>query len=208
MVNITIPDVEFKERVANAQNLMKKMDIDTLLAFSTECEPAYVRYFADYWTNFETAAVIIPQAGEPVLLIGPECRTYAGLNSSKIARIIQLEDFRESSQPEYPNFNLSSWQDVFGEYRTERLGMAGCHMFPHSIYMKVQKALGKGEMVEADSLVRQLMIKKSRAEIDCLRESARISETGLKGCPGKNQARYDGSPGYWNCHCCNDGKRG
>lgn len=174
-----IPVSEFQERVNKVQKIMERENIDSLIAFSHEAEPAYVRYFADYWPSFETTAVFIPVSGEPALLIGPESLTYAS-SRSKISKILRLTDFRESAQPEYPGADLSTWDDVFAEYPTKRLGIAGFHMFPHTIYTDMQRALGDSEVIDADYIVREVMLIKSAAEIACLRESARISEIGFK----------------------------
>ncbi|NLJ75301.1 MAG: aminopeptidase P family protein [Firmicutes bacterium] len=178
-MTIEIPKSEFQERIRKVQNIMKRENLHSLLAFSHEAEPAYVRYFADYWPSFETTAVLIPVSGEPALLIGPESLTYAK-SRSKIPKIMRLTDFRESAQPEYPGADLSTWEDVFSEFPTERLGIAGFHMFPHTIYAGIEGALGDGEIVDADDVVREVMLIKTPAEIACLRESAKISEIGFK----------------------------
>lgn len=65
---------EFAERIARAQAEIVKTDLDAVLVFSTESEPAGVRYFSDYWPSFETAGVLIPREGSPALIIGPESR--------------------------------------------------------------------------------------------------------------------------------------
>lgn len=57
---IEIPLSEFRERIAKIQKVMGRENLDALIAFSNEAEPAYVRYFSDYWPAFETAAVFIP----------------------------------------------------------------------------------------------------------------------------------------------------
>jgi len=176
---IEIPLSEFRERIAKIQKVMGRENLDALIAFSNEAEPAYVRYFSDYWPAFETAAVFIPQSGDPTLLIGPEAGTFAR-SRSKIEKVLSLADFRESAQPEYPGLDIATWHDVFEGLSIERLGLAGFHMFPHTIYMNMTKALGDAQVVDADNIVREIMIIKSPAEIACLRESARISELGFK----------------------------
>ena len=94
-----IPDCEFAERIRRAQVAMAKENYDAILCYGNEAEPQYVRYFSDYWPSFETAGVLIPVEGEPMLLIGPESFTYAS-DRSKIAKIRLLKAFRESSEPE------------------------------------------------------------------------------------------------------------
>lgn len=174
-----IPEEEFDERIKQTQQAMRLKEIDLLLAFSTESEPAYVRYYSDYWPSFETAGVLIPANGEPALLIGPESLTLASARS-KIKRIIQLIDFRESSQPEYPGSKLPTWSDLFAEFKPRSFGIAGWHMFPHPIMEGVRAAAGSCKIFNADEVVRGICMKKSENELNCLREAARISELGFK----------------------------
>ena len=171
---------EFEARIRNTQKLLVDSPLDAILVFSTESEPAGVRYYSDYWPSFETAAVLIPRQGDAALVIGPESLRYAK-SRSKLDHIIQMMDFRESSQPAYPGSVLPSWKDVFGEFGIKKLGIAGWHMFPYSIMLDVIEALGtKEQVVNADELIRKVTMKKSEAEIACLREAARISELGFK----------------------------
>lgn len=191
-----IPVEEFNDRITRTQTAMAEANIDLLLAFSTESEPAYVRYYSDYWPSFETAAVLIPAAGEPALVIGPESLTFASART-KISRVIQMMDFRESSQPEYPGSALPVWQDIFSEFKPKKLGIAGWHMFPHSIMENLRAAAGTCKVINADKVVRGICIKKSNNELDCLREAARISELGFKAVlenikPGMTEAQLAG----------------
>ena len=176
---ITIPAGEFTERIAKTRLAMQEKEIDLLLAFATESEPAYVRYFADYWPSFETAGVLIPATNPESLLIGPESRTYAAARS-KISEVIRMMDFRESSQPAYPGSKLASWAEVLTAHRPKRLGIAGWHLIPHEIMLGVQAALPGVEIINADDVVRSVMRTKSANELQCLREAARISELGFK----------------------------
>ena len=66
-----------RDRVRKAQLAMAAEGVDILFAFANEAEPQFVRYLSDYWPSFETAAVMMGQKGEPVLLIGPESLTFA-----------------------------------------------------------------------------------------------------------------------------------
>ncbi|MBD3319815.1 MAG: M24 family metallopeptidase [Chitinivibrionales bacterium] len=214
-----VPDSEFAERITKVQAHMAGAAIDLLLAFSTESEPFYSRYLADYWPNFETAGVLIPSSGDPALLIGPESGTYAGLKS-RIRRIIRMPDFRESSQPQYPGVTLPSWGDIFTEFKSDTFGIAGWDLLPHFIYCNIEKEF-KGAIVNADDIVRSIMMIKSPLELDLLRESARLSELSMSAVldkikPGMTETQVVGiavaamteagaeSPGYslW----CTSGK--
>ena len=191
-----IPDHEFPERTARVQQAMRANNLDVLLAFSTESEPAHVRYLSDYWPSFETAAVLIPASGEPALLIGPESGTFAAARS-KIANQIRLMDFRESSQPNYPGATLPQWEDVLSQYKASRIGIAGWDMFPHSMMANLRKAVPSAEILNADEVIRSVTLRKSASELSCLREAARISELGFRAVreeirPGMTEAQLAG----------------
>jgi len=179
MAPAVIADNEFQTRVERLRAEVAEARLDAVLVFSTECEPAGVRYFSDYWPSFETAGVLVPREGPAVLLIGPESMTFAKARS-KIARIVRMRDFRESSQPDYPGSCLTTWRDLLAEMGIRRLGVAGWHMLPHSIFAGIADALGSENVAHADELVRRITLKKSPAELTCLREAARISELGFQ----------------------------
>ena len=191
-----IPEEEFAQRIDNTRKIMGQQGIDLLLVFSTESEPAGVRYYSDYWPSFETAAVIIPATGKPALLIGPESLTFATART-KIDRIIQMMDFRESSQPDYPGSELPAWKDIIAEFKPKKLGIAGWHMFPHTMMKDLSAAAGECKIVNADEIIRGVCIKKSENELNCLREAAVISELGFKAIlenikPGMTEAQLAG----------------
>lgn len=179
MSDCLIPNSIFESRINKIQQILKKTDLDAVLVFSTECEPAGVRYFADYWPSFETTAVLIPQEGSAQLLIGPESLTYAQAHS-RLENIVRMMDFRESSQPDYPGSTLASWQDIMHQAKIEKLGISGWHMFPHTIMRNIESVLGQENISDADGIVRQVTLVKDSAELDCLRKAAKISELGFK----------------------------
>ena len=43
---------DFNARIEAAREIVKKNGLDAIMVFSTECEPAQVRYFSDYWPSF------------------------------------------------------------------------------------------------------------------------------------------------------------
>jgi Xaa-Pro aminopeptidase len=191
-----IPKEEFAERIERLQGVIANKDIDAVLVFSTESEPAGVRYFSDYWPSFETSAVLVPKTGEPILLIGPESMTFAS-GRSKIERIIKMKDFRESSQPNYPGTTLMTWKELLNDLRIKKMGVSGWYMFPYVIFENIARVIGRDNILEADAFVREVTLKKSVAELNCLREAARISELGFKAVlqnikPGMTEAQLAG----------------
>lgn len=181
MLNIpSIPDSEYKERIAKVQKAMKEDGFDLLLSYGNEAEPQFVRYFSAYWPSFETAGVLIPSEGEPILLIGPESYTYAS-DRSKIKEICRLKAFRESSEPEYPGEKLDTFNTVIerlmGESKVSRFGVAGLPLMTIGVYEALAEALSKyGVKIEkADYIVNNLRMRKTENELKCMRAAAKIT---------------------------------
>lgn len=181
-----ISDQEFKDRVANTQKAMREENLDLLLCFGNEAEPQFVRYYCDYWPSFESAGVLIPAEGEPILIIGPESETFAGY-MSRIKKIRRLLSFRESSDPEYPGAKLATFEGVIkeavGSGKLATFGLAGYSLMPHVIFAEMEKALaaaGNPKLVKADMVVAKQRVKKSPAEIACMREAYRIAQAAMK----------------------------
>jgi len=82
---LEIPKEEFEKRIKKLQEKMNEENLDIVIAHSNEADPANVRYLSDFWPVFETAGVVVPKEGEPILLVGPECETFA-LSRSKIRK--------------------------------------------------------------------------------------------------------------------------
>lgn len=172
---------EFALRVKKTQAAMQDAGLDILLTYGNEAEPQYVRYYANYWPSFESAMVLIPLKGDPVLLIGPESLTLAEYWSA-IARIERVKILRESSEPEYPGEKLNTLYNLFEEYldadSNRRIGICGYPMMYAPVYQGVcQAAAAFGcEVVRSEQLVIRQKMVKSAAEIEIMRCAAKISE--------------------------------
>lgn len=177
-----IPLNEYKDRVLRAQQRMEREGLDLLMCYGNEAEPQYVRYFSGYWPSFETAGVLIPRRGEPMLLIGPESYTYAA-DRTKIPVIRQLKAFRESSEPEYPGKKLDSFAAVFEEAvqgaAIKRFGVAGYPLMTIGVYKALKEALAPYgiEIENADGIVNALRMIKTENELACMRAAARITRS-------------------------------
>lgn len=176
-----ISKVEFAQRVKNTQKAMQDAGLDILLTYGNEAEPQYVRYYSDYWPSFESAMVMIPLSGDPILLIGPESLTMAQY-WSVIERIERIKLLRESSEPEYPGEKLNSLYNLFGEHLSpasnRRIGICGYPLMYAPVYQGIlQAASAFGcEVVRSEQLVIRQKLIKSPAEIEIMRHAAKISE--------------------------------
>lgn len=179
MINIpSIPLYEFKERITKVQEIMAKEGWDLILTYGNEAEPQYVRYFSDYWPSFETAGVLIPAKGEPMLLIGPESYTYAS-DRSVIPDIRLLKAFRESSEPEYPGKKLDTFgvlfKEVMGDKPINKFGVAGLPLMTIGVYEALKEALGETKILKADEVVNKIRMNKTENELECMRAAAKIT---------------------------------
>jgi Xaa-Pro aminopeptidase len=214
-----IPRSEFRERAGKVQAELARRGLDAMLTFGNEAEPQFVRYFSDYWPAFETAGVLIPVEGEPLLIIGPESLTYAQ-SRSKIEQIRQVLQYRESSEPEYPGKPLDTLTSLFDEVScgkgVRRLGVVGYPITSVPVWEGLQEAMKGGEVVRADDIVVEMRKAKSENELALLRRAFQISELAVAAVleqihPGmtetqvvgiaqetmyRNGAEYEGHPLY------------
>lgn len=177
-----IPQSEFDERIGRIQEELARRELDALLTHANEAEPQNVRYLADYWPAFESAGVLVPVEGDPILIIGPECYTYAK-SRSKIAKIRRVLCYRESSEPEYPGVELATLEDLLDEVSggrgVKRLGIVGYSIMTVPIHEAIKEAMVGGEVVRADDIVIEMRKIKSENELKLLREAYRLSQIGL-----------------------------
>jgi Xaa-Pro aminopeptidase len=178
-----IPKSEFQERARRVQAELARRGLDALLTFGNEAEPAFVRYLCDYWPAFETAGVLVPVEGDPLLLIGPESLAYAQ-SRSKIDNIRQILEYRESAEPEYPGKALDTFASVFDEASAgkgvRRLGIVGYPVTTVPVYEGIRAAMAGGEMVRADDILIEMRKVKSENELALLRQAFRISEGAME----------------------------
>ncbi len=182
-----ISDREFEQRIINVQNKMKEKDLDILLAYGNEAEPQYVRYFANYWPSFETAAVLIPKEGEPFLVIGPESETFAQ-RTSKISNIRRVLHLRESSEPDYPGSDLATFDSIMSEVKDStdleinNVGIAGYSLITKVVYDAFEKSVKEftnNVISRQDELVNELRIIKTEDEIACLEYAYDIAKHAM-----------------------------
>ena len=176
-----IPKSEFVLRAKKLQELMDKNKIDFIITFGSEAEPQYVRYFSNYWPSFETAGVFISRVGDPILLIGPESLTFAQ-EWSKVDRIEKILEYRESSEPEYPDMVLTRFGDLFKEFskikKYKKIGVVGYPILTLPVYNSLKASAQEFgyEIIRADKLVDDMKIIKTEVEIEILKNAAAITE--------------------------------
>jgi len=179
---MSLPDSEFALRMARTQEAIRRAGLDAILIHSNEADFANVRYLSDYWPLFESAGLVVPADGTPILLIGPESEAYAE-DRSRLPAIRKLIPYRESAEPEYPEVPVSTFASVFNEATggkpVRRIGLVGYSIMPLPVYDGLREAFPQAELIRADDILIDQRIIKSPAELDVLREAFRISEQAL-----------------------------
>jgi Xaa-Pro aminopeptidase len=184
MMKGKLQDGEFQGRIRRIQKTLAAEGYDAYLVHCNEADQANVRYLSDHWPIFETAGVIVPCEGEPILLIGPEAEPFARDNS-RINRIRRMVEYRESAEPDYPDIPVSSFSDILDEVSggkgVRRLALGDYTILPMPVWDGIRKALGeKGEIIRAEWILSDMRAVKSDNEIAMMREAHRISELSLE----------------------------
>ena len=189
-----IPDSEFQTRWDRLQAAMADAGLDLVIAYADDhavAGPGHARYFADFAPHFEPVCFLMPAAGEPLLLSGPETETFAQLT----ARVKDVRVIREFTHPdeEYPFTTLVSLRDVSAEASERagapprRVGLAGLELMPVKIYRELEQAFSQGEagdgveLIETENVVTGLRAVKTPAEQSVIRYAYQIGVMELKG---------------------------
>lgn len=174
-----LPTNEYLQRIKIMQKKVLENDLDAILVFSTECESGNVRYFTNYWPIFETAGLFIPKEGEAILLIGPETETFAEMHSI-LKNYRKLVEFRESSDPSYPDIKQNTFTDFFKELDPiKKLGIIGSNIITLQVYEGIKKAIPKAEIKKSDELLIEMRMIKTDIELSLLKEAATIVANGF-----------------------------
>lgn len=182
---LSIPKMEFEERIEKVQAEMQRKGLDLLLTHSCECESSSVRYLSNFWPIFDFAGVLIPREGKPVLLTGgPESYDYA-------SQFSMIEDVR--IHPLYVESNAPVWdkstsntdfteviKEMMQRIAVKRIGICNSNIIPSKILDDLKKGAGEAEILDTDDLFSGIKFVKSVNEIALLREAYKITEEAMK----------------------------
>ncbi|MDO8587925.1 MAG: Xaa-Pro peptidase family protein [Armatimonadota bacterium] len=197
-----IPTTEFKERIERLQDAMARQKLDAVMVYGDEYRKENLRYVSNFWPIFERGACFIPLKGEPILAGAPEGEQYAR-EMSVWTDVRNVKEFACVSVPEevdYPLARFSSFAEILGEALGGgfRLGLVGQWDIPAPIMERVKAAAPGVEIVDASSIVNDMRLIKTPAEIACLREAGRQACEGYAklmdySVPGNTEAAAAGA---------------
>lgn len=172
-----IPDSEFDRRMANVKQKMAEQSIDLLVVYSNRLDPGHVRYLADVEGINESAAVLVPLKGEPILCSGQACQAWSA-HKSRLKDVRILPEVGEVAGTEYLVGDQGTFADLFGaikrEHKIAKVGTVGTLIFPQIIYSQIEGSFPGAEVVNAEALMFELRFAKSKNEIACMRKAAEI----------------------------------
>lgn len=174
---LALPQEEFEQRLARSQELLHERELDGLIAFSSYSErEGHVCYLTNHHISFPNvlshvgfghAAVVLPAEGKGVLVspMGYEAEKVVGIDYARTG------------------YNLVA--DVVSVVKEKKLhdrkiGIVGLDVIPAEYYNSLVKVLPKATFEEANDLLENQRVVKSQAEVELLRQAARIADVGLQ----------------------------
>lgn len=172
-----ISDQEFDDRMRNVKQKMEKTLLDLLIMYSNRLDPSHVRYLSDVYPINESAALVIPLQGDPIVCSGQACHAWS-VYKSKVKDVRVLPEVGEVAGTEYEMEGQIGFSDLFKEmkdkYQVERIGTVGTLTFPQIIYRQLTDVFPEAEVINAESLMYELRVTKSPDEIACMRKAGNI----------------------------------
>ncbi|NLS45670.1 MAG: aminopeptidase P family protein [Firmicutes bacterium] len=177
----TFSQEEYDNRAARAMDLMKASKIDALLV-TAEMNYSYFTGHRTHsaWSTFTRPHVfVLTRDGKSTMITHSFTRPEAE-SRSWIETIVEYGSLVGDAVPEIKNTlkNLGLAGATIGcELGYEqRLGL------PQLAWLEIQKAFPKASFVDASGLLWDLRVKKSDAEIDCLRRACRATSKAFEEC--------------------------
>jgi Xaa-Pro aminopeptidase len=185
-----IPDSEFAERMKVFKGKMAAKKIDLVVVFSNLLDPSAVRYFSDVSPINESAAMVIPREGDAILCSGQACHEWSR-HKSKVKDVRIMPEVGEVSGVEYDIEGQLDFEDLFtelkGRHSVGKIGIIGDLVFPHEIYRKLEGVFSGVEVVSAETLMYEMRMRKSQAEIACIQKACDIISDAFAYATGRLQ---------------------
>ena len=181
-----IPKSEYPVRWKRVQGLMAELDLDIVLAYADDRAvfgPAHARWLADIPVHFEPVCILIPSAGDPVLLCGPESDEYCRIRG-KIRDIIVLKEFTHPDE-DYLYTEIRGLKEIVSglssiSNEVGRIGLAGRSLIGADLLESFEAAFPSAKWLDIENEMCNLRAVKSEAELDIIRHTYKIAEIGVE----------------------------
>jgi len=168
-------------RLARVRELLQMRNLDAALIYYDDFNAANGWYLTGWCPlpQFETAAVLVPRTGEPMLLGGPESEPFAKLDSA-ITETRNLQAFMVPDE-EYPNATITDFAALFAELKSKlgqvkRVGLVGAGRMPSDCHRQIVSGFEGVELVDFSADYVQLRYKKSDWEREQIRAAFALAD--------------------------------
>lgn len=178
---------EINQRCERLQELMKKDNIDLIIAYADDryvYGQAYTRWLFDYRPAFEPACALIPAKGEGMIITGPESEDLV-LQFSHCDKVYVVEEFLHPNE-EYTYLTPVKFADVLKDIekslgkKVENIAVASPDDIPHSIYTMFDSHFDMGNATIADDMFTKLRKIKTKDELEVLKYAYKIGDIGMQ----------------------------
>jgi Xaa-Pro aminopeptidase len=174
-----LPKEESNKRIEKVREIMGSEDLDIALVYYDEFNIGNGWYLTGWCPQFESGAVLVPRAGKPMILGGPESEPFAKLDSA----ITETRNFPVFMVPdeEYPNATVIDFPALFSELNStlgsvKRVGLVGGGRMPVGCYQQIVDGFRGVELVDMTEEYVSLRFMKSDWEREQIRSAFRIGD--------------------------------
>lgn len=179
---------EYENRLAAAQRLMQRDHLDAILITSED----HFRYFTGFnsptWVNLTRPRyAVLPCQGDIVLII-PTSNTEIALRTSWV------RDVRTWISPQPDDDGISLLRDAIRNV-PRRFGRVGAELGPESRltmpagdFLRLGREIATTELADAYPLLRELLMRKSVAEVEKIQAIGQIASSAYEALPGRLRA--------------------
>lgn len=178
-----LPASEREPRFAAIRTKMRDAGLDCLIVAGHQGNygdrTGNFRYVANYAPWYDDEYIVFPLDGEPVLFAWSEPHAQWGRRVSWLTELVPAAQMSRGvgGKLAYP----TSMADAVTRYgcAAGRIGICDFETMPTSVYLGLRQVLPDADIVEAATLLDELRMVKSPAEIAFVEEAARLADLGL-----------------------------
>jgi len=166
-------------RLARVRQIMGARSLDAALVYYDEFNIGNGWYLTGWCPQFESGVVLVPRAGAPMILGGPESEPFAKLDSA-ITQTRNCPVFMVPDE-EYPNAAIIDFPKLFEELNAElgslrRVGLVGGGRMPADCHKQIMDGFEGVELVDITSDYLQLRCEKSEWEREQIRDAFTLAD--------------------------------
>ncbi|MEI9851506.1 MAG: Xaa-Pro peptidase family protein [Sphingomonas sp.] len=170
---MVVPAEEYRRRVARVQEQAIAEGFGGLIFYS---RPIWqfggnVRYLSGLYVGTRREYLVIPAAGEPILILP----TRNSINNAR--KVTWIEDIRAAGETTEIFVDVVSGTVAELGFDTGRIGVVGMNdLMPAGDYRGLIEAMPEAELVDATHIIDEMRLTKSEYEIAAIEETAGIAD--------------------------------